>query len=550
MKYLFLPVFLLAFPAYAQKVSGTVDPPKLVVGIVVDQMRQEFLYRFEKKFGDGGFRRLIRDGFMVSNGHYNYASTVTGPGHASVYTGTTPSMHGIISNEWYDKNLRKEVNCVADPDHKSVGTDEPRPSASPWRMVTTTITDELKLASQKRSKVIGVSIKDRGAVLPAGRAADAAYWYDGRTGRFITSTYYMDKLPQWVNTFNQKALADKFLSQEWKTFFPIGQYTESGPDDTPYENKFTGKDKPVFPYDLKELRKKNGQFDLLSFTPFSDDLVTEMSKAALAEEKLGEDDITDFLAISYSAPDIIGHTMGPNSIEIEDTYIRLDRNIEDLLNTLDKKLGNGNYVLFLTADHGVADVAQYMKDNKIPAGYFNAAEVKRKLNDFLKQYFPDKDMVEEINGNQIFFNQDAFQRDPKTSGVEFMVATELALNFLLAQEGIAEAYSRSMIRQSSFSEGGMKGMVVRNYHPKRSGDIIFILESGWYGAAKIEGTTHGSPYTYDTHVPILFFGTGVKKGRTSRYHAVTDIAPTLSILLNIKFPSGATGDPISEMLDE
>lgn len=549
MKYPFVVLCLVLVSAYSP-VAAQKNPPKLVVGIVVDQMRQEYLYRFEKKYSEGGFRRLMKDGFMVSNGHYNYAPTVTGPGHASVYTGTTPALHGILSNEWYDKNLRKEVNCVSDPNQKTVGSVDERASASPWRMVTTTITDELELAMQKKSKVIGISVKDRGAILPAGHTPDGAYWYDGRTGRFITSTYYMSQLPQWVEAFNGKNLADKYLSQEWKTFLPIAQYTESGPDDSPYENKFSGKDKPVFPYDLKELRKTNGNFDLLSRTPFSNDLVSEMMKAALAGEKLGEDEITDFLAVSYSAPDIIGHAVGPNAVEVEDTYIRLDRNIEDLLKVLDQKVGTGNYVVFLTADHGVADVAQYWKDNKIPAGYFHEANVKARLNDFLKQYFPGKELIETIDGNQIFFNPGAFQTDPKTSGVELMVATELAVNFLLAEEGVADAFSRSTIRQSDFNEGGIKGMVVRGYHPKRSGDLVFILESGWYGAGQVQGTTHGAPYTYDTHVPILFYGAGIKAGRSSQYHTVTDIAPTLSILLNIKFPSGATGQPISEMLDQ
>jgi predicted AlkP superfamily pyrophosphatase or phosphodiesterase len=530
--------------------AESVQKPKLVVGIIVDQMRQEYLYRFSSKFGEGGFKRLMNDGFYLKNAHYNYAPTVTGPGHASVYTGSTPAVHGIISNEWYDKILQKEVNCVNDSNQTPVGNPEGNGDVSPWRMLTTTITDELRLSTQKRSKVIGISFKDRGAVLPAGHMGNAAYWYDGRTGKFVTSTYYMRKLPDWVEKFNQLNMAEKFLSQEWKTSLPIDQYVESGPDDSPYESKMQGKDKPVFPYNLRELRAKNGNFELLSNTPFADDYITAMGKAALSGEQLGADEWTDFLALSFSTPDIIGHAMGPNSIEVEDTYIRLDKNIEDLLNTLDQQMGPGNYALFLTADHAVADVAQYLKDNKIPAGYFNPANVKASLNEYLQRYYPDKEIIEAIDGEQIFFNQQAFARDPKSSGVDMIVATELTTNFLLAQEGVANVFSESIIRQSRYDEGGVKGMVTRGYHPKRSGDLILVLEPGWYSSGRIQGTTHGSPYTYDTNVPIMFYGYGIKKGSSVRYHSITDIAPTLSVLLNIKFPNGCTGQPIEELFEK
>lgn len=548
MKKFLLGLVVLSFNAIAQPSGRDIERPKLVVGIVVDQMRQEYLYRFYSKFGNGGFKRMMNDGFMLKNAHYNYTPTVTGPGHASVYTGTTPAYHGIISNEWYDKNLKKDVNCVEDANHKVVGSPNGNGDVSPWRLLTTTITDELKLFSQKRSKVIGISVKDRGAVLPAGHMADAAYWYDSRSGNFITSTYYMNTLPAWVQKFNARKLPDQYLSQEWKTVYPIEQYTESGADDTPYESKIGGKDRPVFPYDLKTLRK-SGDYDLLSTVPFINDYVTEMAKAALDGEKLGQGQTTDFLALSFSQTDILGHGVGPNAVEIQDTYIRLDKNLEDLFKTLDAKVGAGKYTVFLSADHAVADVAQYLKDNKVPSGYFSPANLKASLSDFLAQYFPGKDIIEAIDGDQIFFNQEAFHNDPKASGVELLVATELVVNYLMAQDGIANAYSENVIRQGRFDEKGIKGMVIRGYHAKRSGDIIFILESGWYSAGRVQGTTHGSPYMYDTNVPILFYGFGIPKGSTVKYHTVTDIAPTLAVLLSIKFPSGTTGEPIQEIFD-
>lgn len=525
------------------------NKPKLVVGIVVDQMRQEYLYRFQSKFGADGFNRLMGEGFVLKNAHYNYAPTVTGPGHASVYTGTTPAVHGIIGNEWFDKVERKDVYCAGDDRHKAVGSTLAKGNVSPWRLVSSTVTDELKLATQKRAKVIGMSFKDRGAALPAGHMPDAAYWFDSKTGSFVTSTYYMQDLPVWVKNFNQKKLADQYLAKTWTPLLPIEQYVESGPDDSPYEQRLAGKDRPVFPYVLPEMRKKSPDYDLLSYTPFANDFLTEFAKLALDAEQMGKDEISDFLAISFSMPDILGHAVGPNAVEIEDTYLRLDRNIADLLKTLDDKVGKNQYVVFLTADHAVADVAQYLKDNRLPAGYFNFSNARALLNDYMKQYFPDRDVVLEVDGEKVFLNHAAFMDAPRTAGVDFLVATELIANFLLRQEGVANVFTSQVLRESSFNEGGIKGMVTRGFHPKRSGDLTIVLEPGWYGAGRVQGTTHGSPYTYDTHVPVIFFGGGIRKGSSVKYHPITDVAPTISVLLQVKFPSGATGQPVEELFE-
>jgi len=454
--------------------------PKLVVGIVVDQMRQEYLYRFESKFGEGGFKRLVGKGFMLTNAHYNYVPTYTGPGHASVYSGATPSVHGIIGNDWWDKGIKKSVNCVEDDRHKPVGN-------------------------------------------PEGNGD--------------------------VETFNGLKLADSYLNQIWNTVLPITQYIESSQDESPYERKLQGKEKPVFPYNLKELRKTNGDFDLLAATPFGDDLLTEFAKASILGEQMGKDADTDFLAISFSCPDIVGHAMGPNSIEVEDTYIRLDKNIEDLLKTLDKEVGENNYVVFLTADHAVAEVPQYLKDNRIPAGNFAVSSLEVNLNDFLQKYFPGKKIIEKISNDQIFLNQDLFAGDPKSAGIDLLIATELITNYLQSVEGVAQVFSKAVLKQGAYNETGIKGMMVRGFNFKRSGDIAYQLEPHWISGGGAQGTTHGSAYSYDTHVPILFYGKGIKQGASSSYHAITDIAPTLSVLLKIKFPSGCTGQPISEILD-
>ncbi len=533
-----------------QTVLAQPDRPKLVIGIVVDQMRQDYLYRYAETFGEGGFKRLLKDGFYLSNAHYNYIPTYTGAGHASVYTGTTPAVHGVVGNDWYDKAIRKRVYCVSDDRQNTVGSNSvEQGKMSPHRLLTTTITDELKLATGGRGKVISISDKDRGAILPGGHMADAAYWYDETTGRMITSSFYMDKLPAWVEQFNARKLPDQYLNGVWDTALPKEKYQASGPDNSPYEAKFNGETKSSFPYDLKALRKTNGNYDLLSNTPFSNDYLTEMAKTAIDAEQLGADGWTDFLCISYSAPDKLGHRVGPRSVELQDLYVRLDRNIEDLLKKLDASVGAGNYLLFLTSDHGVSDVPQLLIDKRVPGGYIRQEDLKLKLSELTQQYFQGKPVIESITNEQIYLNHDLFRGDPKGGGVEWMVSLELISNFLVQQPGIAHAFTKNLLRQGDFNEGGIKGMVIRGHHEKRSGDIVVINEPNWLAMSRVTGTTHGSPYTYDTHVPVIFFGKGVKSGTSSIYHPVTDIAPTLAVLLHTAFPGGCTGQPVTELLE-
>jgi len=491
---------------------------------------------------------LMSEGYMLKNAHYNYVPTETGPGHASIYTGTTPAIHGIIGNDWYDRRLKLLVNCVGDSIQKPVGTDIGG-MVSPWRMLSSTITDELKLATQKRAKVVGVSVKDRGAVLPAGHFPDGAYWYDSKTGAMITSTYYKQLLPEWVTKFNLQKLPDTYLNQVWNTSLPSNQYLESGPDDSPYEGKWGGKEKTTFPYNLAELRKKMGVYSLLTMTPWGNTLVAEFAKAALVGESLGKDEVTDFLAVSFSSTDIIGHAMGPNAVELEDTYLRLDKTLEDLFAYLDKEVGKGSYTVFLTADHGVSEVPQYLTDLKVPSGYFRPGYIKSALNEHLEKYFPGKTIVEEFSSGEVYINQKAFEGDPKASGIDLFVATELITKFLLSTEGVAQVFPSTTLRQANSDEVGIRGKVVRGFHPKRSGDIAFVLEPSWISWGGVTGSTHGSGYSYDTHIPILFYGAGIKKGSSSQFHTITDIAPTLSVLLKIKFPSGCTGQPVVEIVD-
>ena len=332
---------ILAFSAaciFANSAHSQLNEPKLVVGIIVDQMSYEYLYRFYNHFGDGGFKRMMQEGTHARNMHYNYVPTYTGPGHASVYTGTTPANHGIVGNDWYDYAKDKELNCVYDKDAKTVGSKSNRGEFSPNRLKVTTITDQLKL-TKSGSKVVSVSIKNRGAILPGGHLSDGTYWYDDTNGTFVTSTFFKDKLPTWVEKFNKNSRADEYASSVWNTYFDINTYKESIADDNPYEHLLGTSKTPTFPYDLKNISTKENRFSLMLSTPFGNSILNDFAIEALEKEQLGKDAITDFLAISFSSPDLIGHSFGPQSKEIQDTYIRLDRELERLFAALDKEVG-------------------------------------------------------------------------------------------------------------------------------------------------------------------------------------------------------------------
>jgi predicted AlkP superfamily pyrophosphatase or phosphodiesterase len=514
--------------------------PKLIVGIVVDQMRQDYLYKYADRYGEGGFKRLMKGGFMMKNGHYNYIPTYTGPGHASVYTGTTPATHGIISNGWYVKSDGKFMYCAGDSTVSNVGGTAGNGQISPRNLLTTTITDELRFATNKRSKVVGVAIKDRGASLPAGHLGDA-YWFDSENGEFMTSTYYHETLPKWVQDFNGKKLADKYLDQTWKTLYPIETYVQSIADDNPYESPFIGKNSPTFPYNLAELKDENGGPGLIAPTPFGNTLTLDFAIAALEGENLGKGKDTDFLALSFSSPDYIGHRFGPSSVELEDNYLRLDQEFERLLTYLDKTYGKDQYLIFLTADHGVAEVASHMEAEKVPAGNLNVGYITAQLKGYMSARFGEGDWILNVSNEQVFLNEKLVRdKDLILNNIE----DELAI-FLLRFRGIKEVYTATTMRNTYFSSG-RASLLQNGYNFKSSGNLLLILEPGWLtGGAR--GTSHGTGFTYDTHVPILFYGWNVKPGSSTRYTTITDIAPTLSMMLGIRLPNGATGQPIQEI---
>ena len=516
--------------------------PKLVVGVVVDQMRYDYLTRFWNDFEEDGFKRLINEGFTCRNTHYNYVPTYTGPGHTSIYTGTTPSVHGIISNNWYDKFMGEEVYCAGDKNVNPVGTTSSAGKMSPHRMKVTTVSDQNRLHTQFRGKTIGIAIKDRGAILPAGHTANAAYWFYGKEeGKFITSSFYRENLPQWVIDFNNSKKAESYL-KPWNTLKPIDDYTESGSDLNNFEFGFSGKENATFPYDLKELSEQNGGYDILKSTPFGNNLTTDFAIAALNEEKLGEDNDTDFLTISYSSPDYIGHNFGVNSKEIQDNYIRLDQDIARLLNELDEKVGKGNYTLFLTADHGAINVPAYLKSKKIPSGYIDVAEMKKELTSFLGEEYGVTDLIENISNNQLFFN---YNRVNEENISRKQLETDLK-EFLLKFPHINKVVTRSALEENDFTEGAFS-LVQNGFDQKRSGDVVIIFDPAFIIYPE-KGSTHGSTLNYDTHAPLIFYGNGINNGETYEKTLITDIAPTISALLGIAFPNGATGNVLPFVL--
>ncbi|MEN3323025.1 alkaline phosphatase PafA [Mariniflexile soesokkakense] len=514
------------------------EKPKLVVGIVVDQMRYDYLTRFYNKYGEGGFKRMMNEGFNCKNNHYNYVPTYTGPGHASVYTGTTPKYHGIIANDWYDKEVKKKVYCAGDDSVLAVGTETEDGQMSPHRMKATTFSDENRLFTQMRGKTIGISIKDRGAILPAGHTANAAYWFYGKDkGDFITSTFYMTALPNWVNEFNNSKVAESYL-KPWNTFYDISTYSESGSDLNNFESTFNGKETATFPYDLEILKDENGGFDIIKTTAYGNSIVADFAIAALSGEQLGQDADTDVLAVSFSSTDYVGHKFGVNSKEIEDTYIRLDKDLERLFIALDVKAGKGKYVVFLTADHAAVDVPAYLRSVKIPAGYVDSKLFNDKLNAFMIAKFGVSDLIENISNNQIFLNRNQINKlDLDLDDVQ-----EAIVNEIINYEYIDKVYTATTMNSTSFTSG-IEALLQKGHNQKRSGDVLFVYDPAFVSYSKT-GSTHGSGFDYDTHVPLLFLGKGIKHGETLQKTEITDIAPTMSALLGISFPNGAIGQPL------
>jgi predicted AlkP superfamily pyrophosphatase or phosphodiesterase len=531
-KYIFF--LFCSFSIFAQ------ERPKLVVGIVVDQMKAEYLDRFNSDFSENGFKKLKNNGFSYTNMHYNFVPTYTAPGHAAIFTGATPSVNGIVGNDWFNKGTGQNMYCTDDLSVLTLGNGtKDEGEMSPKNLLSTTVTDELRLATNFKGKVIGISVKDRGAILPAGHFANWAFWMS-KTGEFISSTFYGTDLPDWTKKFNGEKRYMDYINKGWNLLKPIETYNESLADDNKYEGKVNG-EKAVFPYNLRAMFDKSDA-GIIKATPFGNDMVAEFAKAAIANEKLGQDNDTDFLTVSFSSTDYVGHILGPRSMELQDTYLRLDNTIADFITYLDKTVGKNNYLLFLTADHAGAENVQFLKDNKYNVTNLNSFEMRKGLQEFSKATFGEDFLLNYSNFN-VFLKKDLIA----TKKLNLSDVTAAFKSYLNKQDFIKRAYTEDEILSNSGSDFILDA-VANGYDLQQNGELVLVFKPGFieYGAT---GTSHGTVYPYDTHVPMLFYGWNILKGQNSEKKVITQIAPTVALKIKVALPNGTEGKILKEILD-
>ncbi len=515
--------------------------PRLVVGIVVDQMKFDYLQRFHKHFGKNGFNRLMREGTNCVNTFYNYIPTYTAPGHASIFTGTTPAFHGIAGNDWYDYLLHKETYCVNDSTVRTIGSSTSSVGQmSPKNLLATTISDELKLSNNLHSKVIGIALKDRGAILPAGHLANAAYWFDGTTGNWISSTFYMTRLPEWVQAFNNQHFADKYAHTDWNLSKPISEYVNAKlcPDSNTWENKFIFDNNSAFPHHLS--RNATVGAEIIRATPFGNHLTRQLAIEALENEQLGKSNQTDFLSISFSSTDYVGHLFGPSSLEVEDTYIQLDQDIDSILTYLDQHFGKENVLVFLTADHGASEVPGFLQAQGLPGGVIKTKPIIDSLKNYLQQKLGKGEWIVSYENQQIFLNRTLIAE----RGLEARFVTATISSFF--DSHLFEGLERVVDLRNQGLENlpqELRNKISLGIFPNRSGDIVIVYRPNWIENME-KGTSHGAAYSYDTHVPLLWWGMHIPSRIYFEPVSICDIAPTLSTQLRVPLPSAVIGKPI------
>jgi predicted AlkP superfamily pyrophosphatase or phosphodiesterase len=524
-------LLIILFPFLVLGQSNKLPRPKLVIGLVIDQMRWDYLYRYQSRFGPGGFNRLLQYGFHCQNTYLNYVPSYTGPGHASIYTGSVPAIHGIVGNDWIENN--ENYYCASDKKVKGIGGSQKAGQMSPRAMKSTSIGDELRLATNFKSKVYGIALKDRGAIFPAGHSANGAFWFDDSTGNFISSSFYDKELPKWLQHFNAKRWVDTLLQNDWETLYPIESYTQSIADNNPYEHLRKEETSPTFPHKILPNNYKQ-----IRSLPAGNTLSFKLAKALINAEALGQGNETDMLCLSLSSPDYIGHAYAPNSIEVEDLYLRLDKEIGSFLQYVDKVLGTGNYTIFLSADHGGAHNASFLSDNKIPSGTLPENELERNLKTMLKANFGSDSILRSVINYQIVLDEQFIERKKLNRAT---VKTSL-IKYCQKTEGIAQVIDLENLSQTNIPLF-LKEVIANGYYANRSGAIAFIYEPGWYSDGK-KGTTHGTWNPYDTHIPLLWYGWGIPQGESFQRIEATDIAATIAALLHIQVPNGCTGKVI------
>jgi len=533
-----------SFTSFSQ--SNTQIPPekpKLVIQIIVAQMRYDYLSRYWDKFEEGGFKRIIDEGTFCKNANFPYLFTQSAPGQATIATGTTPDHHAIVSDQWYIRLKDEMVGCTKDVEVEPVGGSFENGQHSPSFMLSTTVGDELRLSNNFHSKVFSVALREQSAILAGGHACNGAFWYDGNTGTWMTSSFYMDSLPAWLNEFNNKQLPDIYLNRDWNTLLPLEEYTESTNDTTGFEKGIEGRS--VFPYDLELLSRidrytKN--YEVLLTTPFGNTFTKDLALATIMEEELGQDDYPDLLSVAFSSTDYLGLQFGPGSVEMEDTYLRLDQDLAHFLHSIDEYIGKKNVLIVLTADHGVARIPQYLKESKIPSGYFNFNQAMSLLKSYLNVFYGNGDWVSAYFQQQIFLNHTLLE----DSNIDLEEMQTRIARFMIQFTGVANSITAATLQTTHFTNG-IFHKIQNSYHQKRSGDVILNLEPGWVEEDD-NSTGHNSAYPYDTHVPLIWYGWKISRASLLRPVSMTDIAPTLSYFLDISWPTASTGEIIMELI--
>lgn len=521
------------------------EKPKLIIGIIVEQMRNDFIQKYWDKFGEGGFKRLLNEGSNCKNANFNYLFTQTSVGQATIATGTTPSYHGIVSEEWYARLKDKTINCVADDKEKTVGGSFDAGRMSPRQLLTSSIGDEMRLSSNMKSKVIGISMQAKSAILSTGQTANAGYWLDDVSGNWVTSSFYMTEIPTWVKDFDDKKLADIYMANTWDTKLPIAEYADRClPDDNKYETGISGRH--IFPYSLPEIgsidkgKKKN--YGILKYTPFGNTYTKDFAIATIINEQLGKDDATDLLTVSFSSTEYIGQNFGSESVELMDTYIRLDEDIAHFLTFLDQEIGKQNILVYMTSDHGMSQNPDYLADKGIPVSFFNANAAISLLKSYMNAVYGRGDWVKNYYAQQLYLNRDLIE----DSKLNLADVQQKVAQFLLQFAGIANTITATTLQTSYFPDG-VFSKIQKSYSQKRSGDILINLDPGWI---EKNSTSHNSSYSYDTHVPLIWYGWKIKRSTIFEKVDMIDIAPTISYFLNISSPNASIGQPITGLVNQ
>lgn len=495
---------------------GAAVQPKLVLVIVIDQFRYDYLTRFRSEY-TGAFDRLLRQGAVFTNAHLEHFPTVTAVGHATVLTGATPSLSGIVANEWYDRDSGRRVTCVTDTEEKLLGVTSGE-GASPRRLLVSTVADELKMAGRGRPRVFGISMKDRAAILPVGRMADAAYWFDERSGNFVSSTYYFGDLPSWVKDFNSSGTVQRYAGAEWRALAG-GSLLAKLPD-----------------------AAGPGLYAAVDRSPFGNEVLLAFAERLLEAEQLGLRGATDVLSVSLSSNDRVGHDAGPDSPEVRDISVRTDRALDGFFRFLDKRLGLASVLVVLTSDHGVAPLPETQAARKMPGGRIPEKSLRVAVEQTLASRYGAGNWVLDFLYGSIYLNTGLIRE----KGLSPEAVQNTAAEALTREPHVARVYTRAQLERGWLALDRVDRWVANAFHRRRSGDVITVLEPYWIFPQK--GTTHGSPYSYDSHLPVIFMGPGIRAGHYHRMVAINDIAPTLATLLEVETPSGSVGRVLDEIL--